>query len=96
MVYERYSNRICNKLENLNKLYASLMYETVAQLSDLKGLKTKEHFRTPPAEGLESVESGYAWGGEYMNLWICGKFTSSAKFGCQITGLYHPKLLYMH
>ena len=75
MVYERYSNRICNKLENLNKLYASLMYETVAQLSDLKGLKTKEHFRTPPAKGLESVESGYAWGGEYMNLWICGKFT---------------------
>ena len=28
--------------------------------------------------------------------WICREFTRSAKFGWQITGLYHSKLLCLH
>ncbi len=75
MVYERYSNRICNKLENLNKLYASKIYETVDSMNDLLGLTTKEHLRTPPTSGLSKIESGFKWGGEYMNLWLIGKYT---------------------
>ena len=79
MVYERYSNRICNKLENLNKMYASFIYESVAQMTDLKGLITKEHLRTPPTENLIDVDKGFVWGGEFMNLWVCGKYTVPKK-----------------
>jgi alpha-mannosidase len=75
MVYERYSNRVRGKLENLNKLYAGLMYKKVDSMGDLKGLDTVEHFRTPPTTGLFQLESGYVWGGEYGNLWIEGRYT---------------------
>ena len=75
MVYERYSERICGKLENLNRIYSGMMYEAADTLKDLKGLETKEHLRTPPTEGLEPIECGHKWGGEYSNLWLVGSYT---------------------
>ncbi len=75
MIYEKYSKRVAGKLENLNKLYASLIYEKVDEMSDLKGVQTKDHLRTPPKDNLEKIEKGYRWGGEYMNLWLIGSYT---------------------
>lgn len=75
MVYERYSNRICGKLENLNKLYAGLMYKKADSLPNPVGLTTQEHFRTPPTEGLSPLPVGFVWGGEYGNLWVEGRYT---------------------
>ncbi len=75
MIYEKYSERVCGKLENLNKLYASLMYRKVDCLRNPVGLTTQDHFRTPPTEGLSPLKSGFVWGGEYGNLWIKGTYT---------------------
>ena len=75
MVYERYSDRVCSKLENLNKIYSQMMYEKADHLKDIKGLETKEHLRTPPEDGLYGIESGHKWGGEYSNLWLIGSYT---------------------
>lgn len=79
MVYDRYSNRVLDKLENLNKIYANLMYNKIDSLGPLVGLQTKEHFRTPPTEGLSPLNAGDRWGGEYMNLWIKGSYTVPAE-----------------
>ena len=78
MIYERYSNRVLGKLENLNKIYANLMYQKADTLPSPMGLSTKEHFRTPPTEGLSPLAAGDRWGGEYMNLWIEGSYTVPA------------------
>jgi alpha-mannosidase len=78
MIYESYSKRVLGKLENLNKIYANLMYTKADTLSSLMGLSTIEHFRTPPTEGLTPLSSGDRWGGEYMNLWITGSYTVPA------------------
>ena len=79
MVYENYSNRVLGKLENLNKIYANLMYEKFDTVNDLTGFQTKDHLRTPPTEGLTPLKSGDRWGGEYMNLWIVGSYTIPAE-----------------
>ena len=79
MVYDNYSNRVLGKLENLNKIYADLMYTKIDTLKDLTSLQTKEHFRTPPTEGLSPLSIGERWGGESMNLWIMGKYTVPAE-----------------
>jgi len=75
MVYERYSDRICSKLENLNRIYSQMMYEKVLSLQNVKGYETKDHLRTPPADRLIDIESGHKWGGEYSNLWLECSFT---------------------
>ena len=75
MLYERYSNRIRGKMENLNRIYSEMMYEKADSLQNVRGLETKEHLRLPPAEGLFALESGHKWGGEYMNLWVIGSYT---------------------
>ena len=72
MIYEDYSKRVLGKLENLNKIYANLMYTKIDTLTSPMGLQTKEHLRTPPTEGLSPLNAGDRWGGEYMNLWIKG------------------------
>ncbi|MBQ7828288.1 MAG: hypothetical protein IJ386_08495 [Clostridia bacterium] len=51
MIYERYSGRVLGKLENLNKIYAGLMYQKIDTLPSPMGLSTKEHLRTPPLKG---------------------------------------------
>ncbi len=83
MVYERYSNRVLGKLENLNKIYAGLMYTKISSLDSLVGLQTKEHFRTPPTDGLSPLKVGDRWGGEYMNLWVKGTYTVPAELDGQ-------------
>ncbi|MBQ9130756.1 MAG: alpha-mannosidase [Clostridia bacterium] len=75
MEYQNYSSRVLGKLENLNKIYAGLMYEKADELTDLLALQTAEHLRTPPKEGLSPLKKGDKWGGEYMNLWIVGSYT---------------------
>jgi len=79
MVYNNYSDRVLGKLENLNKIYADLMYTKIDTLKDLVGLQTKEHFRTPPTENLTPLSVGDRWGGESMNLWIKGTYTVPAE-----------------
>ncbi len=83
MIYERYSNRVLGKLENLNKIYANLMYAKADTLPSPVGLSTKEHFRTPPTERLSPLSAGDRWGGEYMNLWIKGTYTVPAHLAGQ-------------
>jgi len=75
MVYNNYTDRVLGKLENLNKIYANMMYTKVDTLKDTVGLRTIEHLRTPPTEGLETLNVGDRWGGEYMNLWIKCSYT---------------------
>ena len=79
MIYSNYSKRILDKLENLNKIYADLMYTKIVEISSPMGLQTKEHLRTPPTEGLSPLNSGDRWGGEYMNLWIKCSYTVPAE-----------------
>ena len=80
MVYDNYSNRVLGKLENLNKIYADLMYTKIDTLSNPVGMQTKDHLRTPPTEGLAPLNIGDRWGGEYMNLWVKGTYTVPAEF----------------
>lgn len=75
MIYERYSDRICGKLENLNKLYAELIYQKTDTLQNPVGLTTLKHFRTPPKEDLSPLTPGTVWGEEYGNLWVKGDYT---------------------
>ena len=72
---ENYSNRMCRKLEQVNRIYAQLMYEKVDEVDGLLHLQTLEHLREAPVEGLNPLEKGSVWGGEYMNMWIVGSYT---------------------
>ncbi len=83
MIYDDYSKRVLGKLENLNKIYANLMYTKIDTLASPMCLQTKEHLRTPPTEGLSPLNSGDRWGGEYMNLWIMGSYTVPAELDGQ-------------
>lgn len=75
MICERYSNRMCRKLEQVNRIYAQMMYEKVDEIGNLMHLETKEHLRQAPTEGLTPLANGTTWGGEYMNMWIVGSYT---------------------
>ncbi len=79
MICESYSNRMCRKLEAVNKLYAQLMYEKVDEVKDLMCHETLEHLRQAPTEGLKPIEPNTVWGGEYNNLWIMGTYTVPAE-----------------
>ncbi len=74
MLAETYTDRIIEKLEKVNRIYAERMYRTVGRLTDLTCLRTPEHFRRPP-ECSEPLREGEKWGGEYQNLWIRTRFT---------------------
>lgn len=82
MQYKEYSERVCKKLQDLCKLYAGMMYETVGKLEPLCCLETKEHFRTVPTDGWEEspIASGRGWGGEWSNLWLRGSYTLPEEF----------------
>ena len=75
MICESYSNRMCRKLDTVNKLYAKLMYEKVDEITDLQYFQTTEHLRQAPTEGLAPLAPNTTWGGEYMNMWIVGEYT---------------------
>ena len=59
---ENYSNRMCRKLEQVNRIYAQLMYEKVDEVDGLLHLQTLEHLREAPVEGLNPLEKGSVWG----------------------------------
>ncbi len=73
MVYERYNKRMYDKLEAVNKLYASRIFKKVGEPEAPMYLETKEHFRLPPEDGWKPLEKGLRWGGEWVNLWIRGR-----------------------
>lgn len=75
MICESYSNRMCRKLEQVNRIYAQMMYEKVDEIGDLSCLETLDHLRQAPTEGLTPLANGTTWGGEYMNMWIVGSYT---------------------
>lgn len=79
MICESYSNRMCRKLERVNKIYADLMYNKVDEITGLSYLETLDHLRKAPTEGLAPLANGTSWGGEYMNMWIVGSYTVPAE-----------------
>ena len=78
MICESYSNRMCRKLERVNKIYAQMMYEKVDEIKAPMYLETLDHLRQAPTEGLAPLASGTVWGGEYMNMWVVGSYTVPA------------------
>jgi len=76
MVFERYSDRMVNKLQTLNKdIYSKMMYKKVAELTDLRAFQTLEHYRSIPEVEYTPLKKGDRWGQEYGNIWIRGTFT---------------------
>ncbi len=73
MIYDRYFQMVCDKLSKAVKIYSTLAYRKLGCLEDCKGLRTQEHLRCPPEEGLTALEGGSTWGGEYGNLWVVGQ-----------------------
>ena len=82
MIYSRYFEMTCDKLKNALNVYSTLAFRKVGVLEDTHCLHTKEHLRQPPAEGLQPLEGGTPWGGEYGNLWVLG----TARFPEAISG----------
>ena len=75
MLHERYSSRMCRKLEDINIIYSRLMYVKVGEIENPRYFETLEHLRSIPDEPFSPLEKGMEWGGEYMNMWIVGSFT---------------------
>ena len=73
MIYSRYEKMIFDKLSKALKIYSTLVYRKVGTLANCRCLHTREHLRLPPREGLQPLESGMHWGGEYGNLWVVGE-----------------------
>ena len=73
MIYDRYTKMIFDKLTKALKIYSTLVYRKVDTLDNCQGLRTTEHLRLPPTEGLTPLHGGDAWGGEYGNLWVVGE-----------------------
>lgn len=80
MVFERYSDRMVNKLQTVNKdIYSKMMYKKVAELSNPEGFQTLEHYRSIPEVEFAPLKRGDRWGQEYGNIWIKGTFTVPAE-----------------
>ena len=82
MIYERYSKRVNSKLTAALNVYSKLMYKAVGSIADAYCLETSEHLRQPPKPDerfgsgqCARLEAGRRWGGEWRNMWICGKCT---------------------
>ena len=75
MYNEELRKRICEKLEQLLPIYEKQVYRKVGELQNARALRTKEHLRCVPANGLSPIEKGTQWGGEWENLWVCGEYT---------------------
>jgi hypothetical protein len=72
MIYEKYNERLYNKFDSANKIYADLILRKVGELINAKSYKTREHLRAIPISGWQSIEKGSSWGGEWENIWIKG------------------------
>ena len=75
MYDENLKKRIVEKLERTLHIYEKLVYRKVGELQHVRSLTTTEHLREVPRTGLAPIEKGAAWGGEWMNLWVCGDYT---------------------
>ena len=75
MYNENLKRRIYTKLEKTLHIYEKLVYRKVGELAHARALTTTQHLRTVPQSGLEPIEKDTSWGGEWMNLWVCGDYT---------------------
>ena len=78
MYNERLNRRLEVKIENALRIYEKYVYEPVGALTDAEGLTTFEHLRAMPEAGYQPLAPGFAWGSEWENLWVRGKFTVPA------------------
>ncbi len=70
MICDIFNERLYDKLENANNVYAKLIYKTLYHVSDALYLETREHFRLPPDGEWKPIAPGTWWGGEYQNIWV--------------------------
>ena len=83
MYDERLKDRVYKKLEAALRIYEKLVFTKVGEMEDAEGFYTKEHLRSVPANGFVPIEKGTAWGGEWQNLWVKGRFTVPASLAGQ-------------
>ena len=79
MYNENLKRRIYEKLEHTLHIYEKLVYRKVGEMQHAQCLTTTEHLRTVPQAGLAPIGKGTAWGGEWVNLWVCGDYTVPAE-----------------
>ncbi len=75
MIHERYSARLREKLNRLNRIYGNLIFKKVGELQDQMFFDTQEHLRSVPTDGWQPLEKGRVWGGEWKNMWVKGNVT---------------------
>lgn len=79
MLYANYNNRLLEKLDNAMKIYHGKSFVKVLDAANVKKFVTKEHLRKVPTKGWEAIESGEAWGGRWMNMWLRFSFKVPAE-----------------
>ncbi len=72
---EKLNDRIYRKIEDMLRIYERYIFTKVGELENAEGFETKEHLRAVPENGWFPIAPGYAWGGEWNNLWVRGNFT---------------------
>ncbi len=83
MYTERLKERVYKKLREALHIYEKRIYVKVGDLQNAEGFLTKEHRRTVPDKGWFPLSPGYAWGGEWNNLWVRGDFPVPAQLDGQ-------------
>jgi len=71
MNYESYTDKLLLQYRNALELLVKRIYVPVKHLDSVQGLRTQEHLRVPPTEGLSEIRTGDSWGGRWQNLWLC-------------------------
>ena len=79
MYNEKLNGRIYDKLNDMLPIYEKYLFTKVGELQATERFETSEHLRKPPESGWSAVSPGYAWGGEWHNMWVRGKFTVPAQ-----------------
>ena len=64
MIYDRFMDKMFDKLDKANQQYAKMMYKPVGVLTDMMRYDTEEHLRSVPADGWKPLAEGDKWGGE--------------------------------
>lgn len=75
MVFEKYAERLYNKVAEFPQRYARYMFNRVGTLENPVYLETKEHLRNVPEAGWREMSGAHEWKGEWNNLWIKGTYT---------------------
>ncbi len=79
MIYDRFMDKMFDKLDKANQQYAKMMYKPVGTLTELMRYDTEEHLRSVPADGWKPLAEGDNWGGEWQNMWVRGKVVVPAE-----------------